>query len=281
MNSNRLSLLGFARKICQTGAALLAVAIPTAAKARTLCTIVTDTASGVVLFELGDCRTRVTPASTFKIALSVMGFDAGFLKDAHHPDFPYQNGYADWGGADWKQPTDPTRWLKYSVVWYSQLMTHALGARRFQDYVAQFGYGNADVSGDPDRNDGLDRAWIGSSLKISPFEQTAFLSKLVTRQLPASQHAMAATSEIIETRPASDGWTLHGKTGTAFPRKPEGSNDIEHGYGWYVGWAVRDRRTLAFARLDQDESQHTTSAGLRARDALIDEWPALAASFAR
>jgi beta-lactamase class D len=278
MSSSRSSALRFVRKICGTGAALLA--IPTAANARTLCTIVTEATSGAVIFEQGDCRTRVTPASTFKIALSVMGFDADFLRDAHDPQLPYREGYVDWGGADWKQPTDPTRWLKYSVVWYSQIITHALGAQQFRDYVARLGYGNADVSGDPGENNGLDRAWLASSLKISPFEQTIFLSKLLARRPPASEYAMEETSRIIESRPASGGWTMHGKTGAAFPRKPDGSFDFEHGYGWYVGWAVNGR-TLVFARLDQDERQEAVTAGLRARDALIEEWSTLAASGAR
>ncbi len=60
----------------------------------------------------GDCATRVTPASTFKIAISLMGFDSGFLKDAHTPTLPYREGYVDWGGAEWLKPTDPTRWIK-------------------------------------------------------------------------------------------------------------------------------------------------------------------------
>jgi beta-lactamase class D len=38
----------------------------------------------------------------------------------------FKEGDPDWGGDNWRQPTDPTRWLKYSVVWYSQRITHAL-----------------------------------------------------------------------------------------------------------------------------------------------------------
>ncbi|MFF7706515.1 penicillin-binding transpeptidase domain-containing protein [Pseudomonas sp. NPDC007930] len=49
-----------------------------AAQAKTLCTLITDASSGQVLQHTGDCTTRVTPASTFKLALSLMGFDAGY-----------------------------------------------------------------------------------------------------------------------------------------------------------------------------------------------------------
>ena len=76
------------------------------------------------------------------------------------PVLDYREGDPDWGGEEWKQPTDPTRWLKYSVVWYSQRITHALGAERLTAYANAFSYGNADFSGDPGKNNGLERAWI-------------------------------------------------------------------------------------------------------------------------
>lgn len=263
------------------GALALLAVFPASAGARTLCTVVADAANGDVLLEQGDCRTRVTPASTFKIALSLIGFDSGFLKDAHHPEFPYKEGYVEWGGANWKQLTDPTRWLKYSVVWYSQIVSHALGAQRLTDYAVKFGYGNADFTGDPGQNNGLDRAWIASSLKISPLEQTVFLRKFVTRQLPVSDRAVQETGKIVEVTSDSGGWEVHGKTGTAYPRQPDGSFDEAHGYGWYVGWAVKGSRTLVFARLNQDEHKETISGGFRARDDLIKGWPAVVASLAQ
>src|SRR6185437_16999365 len=97
------SLIGFAQPV----------------QARTICTLVVDAKTGKAVAEQGDCATRVTPASTAKIAFAVMGYDAGFLKTEHDPTLPYKPGYVDWGGAAWRQPTDPVRWLKYSVVWFS------------------------------------------------------------------------------------------------------------------------------------------------------------------
>ena len=71
--------------------------------ARTICTVVADASTRQILVQQGDCSSRVTPASTFKIAISLMGFDSGFLKDAHAPRLPYRDGYVDWGGAAWRQ----------------------------------------------------------------------------------------------------------------------------------------------------------------------------------
>lgn len=255
---------------------LAAALMPAATHAGTLCTIVVDAASSRILLEQGDCRTRVTPASTFKVPLAVMGFDGGFLIDAHAPVLSYKVGDPDWGGPNWRQPTDPTRWLKYSVVWYSQRITHILGEARVTDYAQKFGFGNADFSGDPGKSNGLDRAWIASSLRVSPYEQVTFLRRLATRQLPVSTRAMAQAEEVVEVSAAGDGWQVHGKTGTAYPRNASGGSDEARGYGWYVGWATKGVHTLVVARLDQDEHADPTPTGLRTRAALLATWSATA-----
>lgn len=262
-------------------AALAGLASTSGVTARTLCTLVTEAADGAVLREEGDCHTRVTPASTFKIPLAVIGFEAGILTDAHTPVFAFKAGYPDWGGPAWHAPTDPTRWLAYSVVWYSQIVAHRLGRAKLATETARLGFGNADFSGDPGQDNGLDRAWIMSSLRVSPAEQVAFLRRLATRTLPVSAHTLDETEKIVTVSPAGDGWTLHGKTGTAFPRRADNSFDEGRAYGWYVGWAQRNGRTLVFARLDQDDMKRTVSGGMRVRSEFLEGWPALAASLGR
>src|SRR5690606_22189308 len=111
---------------------------PAAAQSANVCTIVADAGSGEILIEDGDCRTRVTPASTFKIPLAVMGYDAGFLDNTQKPALPFKKGYADWGGANWTRTTTPERWMTYSVVWYSQEITRALGKKKLAAYTKAF-----------------------------------------------------------------------------------------------------------------------------------------------
>ncbi len=171
------------------------------------------------------------------------------------PSLPFKKGYADWGGEEWRQPTDPERWLKYSVVWYSQHIARDLGADELTRYGKGFGYGNADFSGDPGKNNGLERSWISSSLKISPVEQVAFLRRLVNGALPVKPDAVEKTRAVVERFDAGDGWMLQGKTGSAFPRKADGTLDRAAGWGWFVGWAEKDGRRYVFARLDQDEKR--------------------------
>lgn len=244
-------------------------------QAATICTAIADAATGAVVLQEGDCIGRVTPASTFKIALSLMAYDAGFLKDQHTPRLPYRHGYVDWGGDAWRQDTDPARWMQYSVVWYSQQITQALGAATLQKYVRALGYGNADVSGDPGKDNSLERSWISSSLKISPLEQLGFLRRLLRHQLPVSRQAVDETARLTRLADLPGGWQLHGKTGAAFPRKPDGSFDEAHGYGWFVGWASKGERSFVFARLVQDEQPGQQSAGLRTREAMLRELPAM------
>jgi beta-lactamase class D len=247
--------------------ALAGAGIPAAGAAET-CTAIADAASGAFLVRRGDCARRVTPASTFKIAISLMGYDAGFLKDEHTPTLPWRPGYVDWR-ASWKQSTDPAAWMRDSVVWYSQQVTRSLGGRRFAAYTRRFGYGNADVSGDPE-HDGLTFSWIDSSLRISPLEQVAFLRRMLGRRLGVGAHAYAMTARLTALGHTVGGWTVHGKTGAA------------GGVGWYVGWAERDGRTLVFARLirQDDDQPRDIPAGVWARDAFLAEFPGLAAGQA-
>jgi beta-lactamase class D len=252
-------------------AILLAFAIATL-RAEVVCTAVADAASGKLLKQEGICDKRVTPASSFKIAISLMGYDSGFLKDEHAPALPFQEGYPDWNPA-WRATTDPASWIKNSVVWYSQQITKWLGEDRFQRYVQEFRYGNQDVSGDPGKHNGLTNAWLSSSLKISPLEQIAFLEKVVRRQLPVTAMAYEMTSRVTAIgAPASD-WEIHGKPGTGFPMNADGSVDSDHAVGWFVGWAKKNGRTWVFARLIQDEKPESVNAGLRARDAFLAELP--------
>jgi beta-lactamase class D len=250
-------------------AALGAFVALSTAQAREVCTAIADAGSGAVLMQRGDCSSRVTPASTFKIAISLMGYDSGFLKDAHTPLLPYREGYVDWR-ENWKQPTDPTKWIKDSVVWYSQQVTQSLGKQRFADYTRRFQYGNADVTGDAE-HDGLTLAWIHSSLQISPLEQLGFLEKVVNRQLGVSPHAYDMTTVITRAEQAPDGWDMHGKTGAA------------GGWGWYVGWVSKDAHTYVFARLIHDDAGETSDipAGFRARDAFMADFPALMSALPR
>ena len=250
------------------------VLVLASAHAAVICTAVTDVGSGESLKQVGRCDDRVTPASTFKIAISLMGYDSGFLIDEHTPSLPFRSGYADWN-ASWRTTTDPTSWIKNSVVWFSRQVTRSLGEEPFQRYVTEFHYGNADVSGDPQKHDGLTQAWLSSSLQISPLEQLTFLRKVVRRQLPIGARAYDMTSRITTIGTLQNGWKVHGKTGTGFPITTSGLLDQDRELGWFVGWATRNEQAVVFAYLIRDEKPESTNAGLRAREAFLQELPSI------
>lgn len=247
----------------------VALALPAQASgSKTLCTVVADAATGSLIVEEGDCAKAVMPASTFKIPLALMGYDAGILKDEHDPTWPFKKGYPDWIVA-WRTDTDPAAWMKNSVLWYSQEITRTLGAKRFRDYVEAFDYGNRDVSGEPGKDDGLTRSWLGSSLTISPAGQLEFLRRIVRRDLPVSKAAFDYTTRLVDQGAQPGGWHLYGKTGSGLPRGSDGKPMRGRAYGWFVGWAVKGERTVVFARLIQDTRRHDTAPGPRTRDSVI------------
>ncbi|MCD7060245.1 class D beta-lactamase [Pelagibacterium xiamenense] len=239
-----------------------------------MCTLIADAHTGTVLVEEGDCDSRVTPSSTFKVPLAAMAFDAGILTDEAHPVMAYRAGDPDWGGPNWTKDTDPADWLRYSVLWYSQRITHLMGAEALTRYAQDFGYGNADFSGDPGFGNGLERAWVASSLRISPREQVAFMRALAMDALPISSQALRNTRAIVDRRQIGE-WIIYGKTGAAYPRRADRSFDYSRGWGWFVGWAQSGAKTLVFARLTQASERTNGFPGILTRDALLREWPDL------
>ncbi|MDQ1924447.1 class D beta-lactamase [Massilia pseudoviolaceinigra] len=242
-------------------------ASPTASTNAVSCTELADAASGKRLVREGQCDERITPASTFNIAVSLMGYDSGILEDEHAPRMPFRKEYVHWNPA-WRTATDPTSWFTHSVLWFAQQVTSQLGAARFQGYVNSFNYGNQDVSGDPDKGNGLALSWVSSSLKISPAEQVTFLRKVVNRQLPLAPKAYDMTLRIMQPETLDNGWKIHGKTGTASPVLPDGRDDPAHQYGWYVGWASKGERTIVFARMALERRQEGFAGG-RVKEAFL------------
>ena len=255
----------FTRPLTFVAALLMISALPSMAQTKTVCMIVAEASSGKVVTNEGNCDRRVTSASTFKLAIALMGYDSGFLIDAKTPELPFRKGYVDWR-KQWRHAQTPESWMRESVVWYSQQITRHLGPERFKAYVEAFDYGNRDLSGDRGKDNGLTNAWLSSSLQISPREQIAFLRKLVNRQLPVSAKAYDMTAAISDYGMQPSGWHVHGKTGAGLPVRADGTKIRGKAYGWFVGWADKGDRTVVFARLIQDSERRDTPPSFRARD---------------
>ncbi|MEP6567750.1 MAG: class D beta-lactamase [Mesorhizobium sp.] len=236
------------------------------------CTLILDAASDETLYRDGICDQRFSPASTFKVPLSLIGYDAGILSDEHAPSWDYK---PEFNAVRRDQKTvDPTIWERDSILWFSREITRRLGNERFAGYVSKFGYGNADVSGTPGKNDGLTQAWVNSSLAISPVEQVDFLRRLLAHKLPVSDKAFAMTQAIIPTFMAG-GWTVQGKTGsTRLGSEAEKIRD-KRSLGWFVGWAQKDNRRIVFARLVVDTKRTDIPKGIKTRAGFLKDLPDL------
>ena len=180
-----------------------------------------------------DCRQRIAPDSTFKIALSLMAFNQGIIN---------QNTVFKWNGkneenTDWNQDQTPQRWLKYSILWVSQQITPQLGYARIRHYLAAFDYGNQDFSGDSGKRNGLTYAWLGSSLKISAIEQLNFLKSMLSNELPLTDEAVANTKQNLYLGKLDNGADYYGKTGSGrHGRNERQTNPSKLRDGWFVGF---------------------------------------------
>lgn len=214
--------------------------------------------NGKVLKSEGDCQTAYPPQSTFKVVLSLMGFDSGILNNETTPSWSMPQGEDPYINAC-KGPHNPQTWIRDSCLWYSRLVTKELGTKKFQQYVNQFSYGNQDVSG------GLRNAWVSSSLKISPNQQTQFLQSLVDQKFSLRNRAYEKTKNIMRIQELPGGWKLYGKTGNGSLQDHEGKA-TELQQGWFVGYIEKGSRTIVFASHLVDTQKQNTFASLRAKN---------------
>jgi beta-lactamase class D len=220
--------------------------------------------NGKVLQSEGDCDKRYAPMCTFKIALSLIGFDLGILIDEMHPVWPFKAGYADWRD-DWKQDQTPKSWMKKSCVWYSQVLIKKLGMKKFQEYVTKFDYGNKDLLGNKGQNNGFTYAWFSSSLKISAIEQIAFLEKMLTGKLPIKTYAITMTKNILFVEDLKNGWKLYGKTGLGHLLNVDGTKNQNLYHGWFIGFIEKGDRRIIFSNHIEDDKKEKIPAQLRAK----------------
>jgi beta-lactamase class D len=216
----------------------------------------------------GECELQYTPQSTFKIVLSLMGFDSGILQNENNPEWKFDSSFYNGSVNACKSDHNPETWMRDSCVWYSQLLTSKLGMAKFSQYIQILNYGNQNLQGNPGKDDGLTNSWLDSSLKISPIGQAIFLQNMLKRSYNLSGHAYEMTKNIMFVMDLAGGWKLYGKSGTGLINK---ARNIQH--GWFIGWVEKDDKKIIFVNHLVDEDQQEAFAGLRARsDVLIRLW---------
>lgn len=207
---------------------------------------------------------RQTPASTFKIPLSLMGYDAGILFDEMSPSWPFEQHYEAYM-PQWKGLITPSDWMRFSVVWYSKLLAVEIGQQRIQRYLAQFSYGDQDASSGFGTLSGDNPFWIKGSLAISLREQVLFLKKMLQGELQVSQHALEKARCLCFKESLPSRALLYGKTGFS------GSLPSGDALAYFVGWVEKEGEKYVFAYLNSAPNPILERRIPRVKELLIDE----------
>ena len=114
---------------------------------------------------------RYTPASTFKIANSLIGLETKAVKniDEQIPYLGPENPFI----ASWKEDMGLRKAIAISNVPIYQELARRIGLERMKHYLKSFEYGNVNTG------EIIDRFWLDGPLEISALEQVHFLKKLV------------------------------------------------------------------------------------------------------
>lgn len=206
----------------------------------------------VTEYNPGQCKKQIPPQSTFKIPLSLMAFDQKIITQ----DTVFKWDGKDRGKPQWNDNQTPQTWLSNSVVWVSQEITPKLGMEKIKHYLSVFNYGNEDFSGDRGKNNGLDKAWLSSSLKISAEEQLSFLKTFIQGKLPVSESVLSNTKKNMYLETSPEGWKLYGKTGTS----------VTPAIGWFVGFIEKSGQTYVFVTNLTDKSEDAEVSGIKAKE---------------
>lgn len=172
---------------------------------------------------------RLIPASTFKIANSLIAIETGVVADERH--------VFRWDGQPrsfkaWEQDMTLRQAIPASNVPVFQEIARRVGLNQYREWLDKLEYGNGLVG------DAVETFWLDGPLKISAVEQTSFLAALALGQLPISKRAQDLVKDMlrVETR---TGRTLYAKSGWCFSTKPQ--------IGWWVGWVEAPDRVDTFA----------------------------------
>ena len=227
-----------------------------------------DGVTNEIVFELGPhIDERVTPACSFNIALSLMGFDAGILKDEETPVWDFQEGYDDFSES-WKASQTPQSWMTRSCVWYSKIIGLQLGLETIQNYLALLEYGNQDMSAGMATPGGpTNAAWISASLAISPREQVDFIQKMIHGKFSVSSNAIRMTKVLVLKEELPEGWKLYGKTGLGITNRQGGPNLKVR---WFVGWIENDHAFFPFAYQMREKEINVGLAVPRVKQLLVE-----------
>jgi beta-lactamase class D len=172
------------------------------------------------------------PASTFKIANSLIALETGVVQDPDKDVFK-------WDGVTrpieaWNKDHTLRSAIAASVVPVYQEIARRIGQERMQKYVDLLEYGNRDIGG------GIDQFWLTGKLRIDPMQQVDFVDRLRRGVLPISKRSQDLVRDILPVTKVGDS-IIRAKSGLL------GAERGEPSLGWMVGWAEKGSAQTVFA----------------------------------
>ena len=197
-------------------------------------TFVMKDSEGKIVCQYNDklATTNLSPCSTFKIVLGLIGLETGAIKD--------ENAIEKWDGVKrpvdtWNKDHNLKSAMSEYVNWYFNRVSEKVGKKELAKYLKLLGYGNEDMSS------GLDNFWMGTSgsLRITPEQQVDFLERLYAEKLPISVKSQKTIKRLMKCDESPNA-VLFGKTGTD-------SKDGHLTSGWFVGFVESKKGNFVFA----------------------------------
>lgn len=187
---------------------------------------------------------EVSPYSTFKIISTLIGLHNNIIKDEtstmNYNGTQYLN--LEWNGNLTLQTAFQT-----SCIWYFHQIINSVGEEKVKKELSELKYGNCDVSEwegsmiNPYKE--LNGFWLGSSLKISPYEQVKVLSKIFEGESFYDCESVETLKKIMLIEDNKEK-KIYGKTGS-------GSN----GEAWFIGFTEKGQQREYFAIYLNDSLQ--------------------------
>lgn len=173
---------------------------------------------------------RVSPCSTYKIAIALIGLDQGVISKTENN--------ISWDGTnypftDWNKDQTLESAMKYSVNWYFDKIDNRISRKTLQEYINSLNYGNENI------RTLNDQYWNQSSLKISAVEQVQFLKKLWNYDVKFKKEDVDFVKNSIKLMEEDD-VILYGKTGS-------GSENDRGINGWFIGVLEKENNKYYFA----------------------------------
>lgn len=182
------------------------------------------------IFNKDGSEKRISPCSTYKIPLALIGLDNGVISKT--------DNNINWDGKnypfpEWNKDQDLQSAMRYSVNWYFDSIDSRISKKTLQQYVSSLNYGNENIwtlNGE---------YWNQASLKISAIEQVEFLKKLWKYDKKFKKEDIDFVRNSIKLMD-EDGEILYGKTGS-------GSENNKGVTGWFVGVLEKGNNKYYFA----------------------------------